>query len=274
MRLYFLIFIVILLTTCGGAADNKNLGNNASPKTTEKVAEYTYEIVKTYNHDPSAFTQGLVVYKGFFYEGTGGRKNDDFHSSLRKVEIETGKVLQKNDLAGEYFGEGITILKDQVYQLTWQENKAFVYDVSDFKLLRELHYSTEGWGVTNDGTNLLMSDGSHLIRIINPDNFEVIRTIPVLDEKGKPITYLNELEYVKGELWANVWQKEWIARIDPNSGKLLGRIDMEKLAEEEYDAYGKADVLNGIAYDEATDRLFITGKRWKHLFEIKVVPKP
>lgn len=263
------------MTTCSGAGDNKNLGSNASNKSTaERAPEYTYEIVKTYNHDTNAFTQGLVVYNGFFYEGTGGRRNDNFHSSLRKVEIETGKVVQKIDLAGEYFGEGITILKDKVYQLTWQENTAFVYDVSDFKLLRELRYSSEGWGLTNDGTNLLMSDGSHLIRIINPDNFEVIRTIPVLDEKGKPIMDLNELEYVKGELWANVWQKDWIARIDPNSGKLLGRIDLNKLAEEEEDASPKAEVLNGIAYDAAADRLFVTGKRWKHLLEIKVVPKP
>jgi glutaminyl-peptide cyclotransferase len=273
MRLYFFIFLFSLTMACTGAP-NSNTSNSAKPKTDEKTPVYNYEIVKAYPHDTSAFTQGLVVYDGLFYEGTGGRRSDSFHSSLRKVEIDTGKVLQKSDLAGEYFGEGITILKDKIYQLTWQENTAFVYDVKDFKLLQELHYSSEGWGLTTDGTNLLMSDGTHLIRVLNPENFDVIRTIPVLDERGKPILELNELEYVKGEIWANIWQKGWIIRIDPASGKLLGRIDLNRLAEEQMNASPIADVLNGIAYDAASDRIFITGKRWKQVFEIKVVPQP
>lgn len=235
---------------------------------------YNYEIVKAYPHDPDAFTQGLVVFNGFFYEGTGGRKSDSFHSSLRKVDIQTGKALQKIDLAPEYFGEGITILNNKIYQLTWQENKAFVYDVNDFKLLQQFSYSTEGWGITNDGTNLMMSDGSHLIRVLNPETFDVVRTIAVLDERGKPILELNELEYIKGEIWANIWQKGWIIRIDPATGKLLGRIDLNRLADEQMNASPNADVLNGIAYDAASDRIFITGKRWKQLFEIKVVPQP
>jgi glutamine cyclotransferase len=264
------------MTACSGAADNKNSnsGSNASPKTTEKVAEYTYEIVKTYNHDTSAFTQGLVFYNGFLYEGTGGRGDDDFHSSLRKVDLQNGKVLQKIDMAREYFGEGITILNGKIYQLTWEEKTAFVYDVNDFKLLQQFTYPDEGWGITHDGTNLIKSNGTHVLHVIDPENFQTLRTVPVMDERGKPIMELNELEYVKGEVWANIWRKGWIARIDPNSGKLLGRIDLNKLSEEEEDAFGKADVLNGIAYDPAADRLFITGKRWKHLFEIKVVPKP
>jgi glutamine cyclotransferase len=259
---------------CTGAPNINSNSGTVKPKGDEKVPVYNYEIVKAYPHDTSAFTQGLVVYNGFFYEGTGGRRSDPFHSTLRKVEIDTGKVLQKSDLAGEYFGEGITILKDKIYQLTWQENKAFVYDVNDFKLLQELHYSTEGWGITHDGTNLYMSDGSHLIRVLNPDTFDVIRTIAVLDERGKPILELNELEYIKGEIWANIWQKGWIIRIDPATGKLLGRIDLNKLAEQQMNASPTADVLNGIAYDEASGRIFITGKRWNQVFEIKVVPQP
>jgi glutaminyl-peptide cyclotransferase len=155
---------------------------------------YTVQIVKTYPHDPAAFTQGLVVHNGFFYEGTGGRRNDPFHSSLKKVDIETGKTLQKIDLAGEYFGEGITILGDKIYQLTWQENTAFVYDVKDFKLLQKFDYSTEGWGITNDGTNLIVSDGSHLIRPYTPAQRARIRKrrdmgerLPVrLDHKDRP----------------------------------------------------------------------------------------
>jgi glutamine cyclotransferase len=255
---------------------NKTSGNETntnSTKTTPVVPVYTYEIVNTYKHDSKAFTQGLVVHNGFFYEGTGGRSRDSFHSSLRKVEIETGKVLQKIDLSGEYFGDGITVFKDKIFQITWQEGKAFVYDLNDFKLLKELRYSGEGWGLTHDGTNLIMSNGSHIIRFVNPETFETIRTITVLDETGKPLIELNELEYIKGEIWANIWQTGQIVRIDPASGKLLGRIDLEKLAEEVADKEDEADVLNGIAYDEASDRIFITGKKWKKLYEIKVKAK-
>jgi glutamine cyclotransferase len=258
---------------CTGSPNNSsNSGSNAKPKDAAKAPVYTVQIVKAYPHDPSAFTQGLVVHNGFFYEGTGGRRNDPFHSALKKVDIETGKTLQKVDLAGEYFGEGITILGDKIYQLTWQENTAFVYDVKDFKLLQKFDYNTEGWGITNDGTNLFVSDGSHLIRVRNPENFEEIRNFPVLDDNGRPIPRLNELEYVKGEIWANVYQSGWIIRIDPATGKLLGRIDLNQIADEQMQSSEDADVLNGIAYDAASDRIFVTGKQWNKLFEIKLVP--
>ena len=216
----------------------------------------------------------MVFYNGVFYEGTGGKKTEEpFSSSLRKVELETGKVLQKFDLADEYFGEGITILGDKIYQLTWQEQTAFVYDLNGFKLLKEFKYSGQGWGLTHDGTNLIMSDGTHVIRVINPENFQTIRTIVVLDENGKAVTQLNELEYIKGEIWANIWQKGVIVRIDPANGKILGKIDLDKLDQEQQRNDDNADVLNGIAYDEAGDRIFITGKLWKKLFEIKIKPK-
>ena len=246
--------------------------SNTTPKTNAgTVPVYSYEIVKTYPHDPKAFTQGLVVHNGFFYEGTGGYRNSDDHSSsLRKVEIESGKVLQKVDLADDYFGEGITIFNGKIYQLTWQENTAFVYDLNNFALLQRFNYNGEGWGLTHDGQNLIMSDGTHVLRFLNPENFERIRTITVLDEKNKPVLKLNELEYVKGEIWANIWQEGWIARIDPATGKLVGRINLEKLADEQMDKDEKADVLNGIAYDEASDRIFITGKKWRKVFEIKI----
>jgi len=282
MRLSILIILVFLFSACSGTSNNgnkpANVGNvnktnSNSPTTSGAPVLYDYEVVNTYPHDPSAFTQGLVFHDGFFYEGTGGRKDDTFHSSLRKVEVETGKVVKKFDLAGDYFGEGITIFNDKIYEITWQENTAFQYDLNDFKLLKEFRYSGEGWGITHDGTSLIMSDGTHVIRFINPENFETIRTIVVNDEKGKPLMMLNELEYVKGEIWANVWQQDWIARIDPSNGKLLGRIDITKLAEEQMNADRSADVLNGIAYDPAADRIFVTGKKWKKLFEIKVKPK-
>jgi len=261
---------------CNGASNNSNTSNISNKANTPAAGApvYTFEIVKTYPHDPKAFTQGLDFHNGFLYEGTGGyRDSDNFFSSLRKIEIETGKVLQKIDLADPYFGEGITILNDKIYQLTWKEKTAFVYDLNEFKLLKELKYLGEGWGLTNDGTNLIMSDKTHVLRVVNPETFETVRTIVVLDDKGKPIMELNELEYIKGEIWANVWQEGWIMRIDPASGKLLGRIDLKKFAEDQQEKDQNADVLNGIAYDEATERIFITGKKWRNLFEIKVMPK-
>ena len=273
MRSFLLFAFTAFALSCGNTPQvpiDPNANANVPPKV---VAAYDYEIVNSYPHDPAAFTQGLDFHNGFLYEGTGGKQGDDFFSSLRKVEFTTGKVLQKHDLAREYFGEGITIFGDKIYQVTWKEMTAFEYDLETFKLLRELRYSGEGWGLANDGTNLIMSDGTHVIRFVNPADFKTVRTIVVKDEKGKPVMQLNELEFVKGEIWANVWQSGWILRIDPADGKLLGRIDMNSLVDDEQDKNRKADVLNGIAYDEATDRIFVTGKNWKRLFEIKLKPR-
>jgi len=270
----FFFILVSLVLACRDSegtkfGQNTEATNIARQSSTTKT--YTYEIIKVYPHDPKAFTQGLVYYKGFLYEGTGGRKRDDFHSSLRKVELETGNILKKIDLPGEYFGEGIAILGDKVYQLTWQEGTAFVYDLQDFQLLKKFNYSGEGWGLTTDGVNLFMSDGTHVIRVINPENFETLRTITVLDQKNRPIMNLNELEYIKGEIWANIWQTPQIVRIDPASGKILGWIDLSKLANQIAREDSNADVLNGIAYDPEHDRIFVTGKKWRKLFEIKVI---
>lgn len=285
MRFSLLILFTLFAVSCKNEAPvNRSVVNNNSsvnkPNTANsanlpegKVPEYTFDIVNTYSHDPKAFTQGLVIYNNFFYEGTGGRQSDSFHSSLRKVEIESGKVVQKVDLPGQYFGEGITIFNDRIYQITWQEKKAFVYDVNDFKIVKEFSYFGEGWGITHDTANLIMSDGTQVLRFINPENFQVVRTLVVTDEKGKEIDEINELEYVKGEIWANIWREGWIARIDPQSGKLVGRIDLEDLAERQMDDDPNADVLNGIAYDQASDRIFVTGKKWRKVFEIKLKPK-
>ena len=274
MRSFLLFLFAIFALGCGNSPQMPN-GSSASNSNTPVVlvAAYDYDIVNTYPHDPTAFTQGLEFHNGILYEGTGGKEGDDFYSSLRRVELATGKVLKKHDLAREYFGEGITILGDKIYQLTWREMTAFEYDLNDFRLLRELRYSGEGWGLANDGTNLIMSDGTHVIRFVNPADFKTLRTIVVKDEKGKPIMQLNELEMVNGEIWANIWQSGWILRINPADGKLLGRIDMNSLADDEMRKNPKADVLNGIAYDPAGDRLFVTGKNWRRLFEIKLKPK-
>ncbi len=277
MRLYILIFLVFLFSTCNGTSNNKNKpvnssnSNNAVKSLSAPVD--TYEIVKTYQHDDKAFTQGLVFVNGFFYESDG----EYGESNLRKVEVETGKVIKKQNLSKDYFAEGLTILNDKIYQITWQENTAFQYDM-DFKLIKEFRYPGEGWGLTNDGTNLILSDGTHVIRFINPENFETLRTIVVNDEKGRPLMDLNELEYVKGEIWANIWHSEkigkpnHIARINPQDGKLLGWIDLQGISPDDVKRSDE-NTLNGIAYDAAGDRIFVTGKQWKNLFEIKLKPK-
>jgi len=281
MRFYLLFCAFLMAFGCSGQTGVSNNNNIAAPnnanakKVSSSVPIYTYDIVKTYPHDPKAFTQGLVFHNGYLLEGTGGKpsRGDDFFSSVRKVEIETGKVLQKYDVPPEFFGEGITLLNDKIYQLTWKELTGFVYSLDGFKLLKEFRYVGDGWGLTNDGTNLIMSDGTHVIKFVDPESFQTLRTIVVLDEKDKPLMELNELEYINGEIWANVWQTGWIVRIDPASGKLLGRIDLNKLADDEMDSNENADVLNGIAHDPASGRIFVTGKNWKRLFEIKVRPK-
>lgn len=280
MRLQLLLLFILVTASCGSSPNSNNVNinsanraNAATPKPAP-VPVYTYEIVNTYPHDPRAFTQGLVYHDGYLYEGTGGKQSrgDDFTSSLRKVDLKSGKVLQKYELPPEYFGEGIALLNDQIYQLTWQEGTAFVYSLGDFKLQREFKYAGDGWGLTEDGAKLYMSDGTHIIRIVDPETFRTTGTITVNDERGKPLMNINELEWVKGEIWANVWQTGWIIRIDPATGKLLGRIDLNDLAEREMDTTPNADVLNGIAYDEAGDRIFVTGKMWRRLFEIKLSP--
>lgn len=255
--------------------NNAAIGNSA--KTSGGVPVYTYEIVNTFKHDPKAFTEGLFFHNGFLYESTGQEEK----SNLRRVELETGKVLQQFNIPKESFGEGTTILNGKIYQLTWRDETAFVYDAETFKLLNQFDYQGDGWGLTNDGKNLYMTDSTHIIRVIDPETFKTIRTVAVFREDGKPLMQINELEFVKGEIWSNVWHSEdpeilgkpnHIARIDPNSGKLLGWIDLGGISPEDVERNNE-NTLNGIAYDAAADRIFVTGKNWKKLFEIKVKAK-
>lgn len=230
-----------------------------------QLPRYTYEVVNTYPHDANAFTQGLVFDGETLYEGTGlnGR------SSLREVDLESGSVLRQVDLPQQYFGEGITVWDDQIVQLTWQSGQGFVYDKESFELQGSFNYATEGWGITEDGRRLIMSDGTATLYFWNPENFQPVDEIDVYDLDG-PVYRLNELEYVKGEILANVWQTDLIAQIDPVTGQVLGWIDLTGLLAPA-DRAG-ADVLNGIAYQEASDRLFVTGKLWPKLFEIRLIP--
>jgi glutaminyl-peptide cyclotransferase len=229
------------------------------------VPLYSYEVVHTYPHDPTAFTEGLFYLNGFLYESTGLEQ----HSSIRKVRLETGEVLQKYDVPAQYFGEGIVNWHNHLISLTWKSHVGFVRDLATFKVLRQFHYEGEGWALTQDGKQLLMSDGTPEIRLLNPQTLLPVGRIQVTLE-GKPVNNLNELEWVKGEIYANLWQTNWILRIDPHDGQVIGAINMAGLLSPSDIIKEQTDVLNGIAYDAKGDRLFVTGKNWPKLFEIRL----
>ncbi|HZP05351.1 MAG TPA: glutaminyl-peptide cyclotransferase [Terracidiphilus sp.] len=230
-------------------------------------ADDSYQIVHTYPHDPQAYTQGLLYQDGHLYESTGlnGR------SSLRMVDLDTGRTLQSVSVPSQYFAEGLAVWGSTLIQLTWQSHIAFVYDRFSFRLLRTLPYEGEGWGLTQDGKNLILSDGSATLRFLDPETFRVRRRIVVKD-RGAPVSELNELEYVHREIYANIWHTDRIVRISPANGKVLGWIALAGILPDAQHTDPEA-VLNGIAYDAADDRLFVTGKLWPKIFEIKIVPQ-
>ncbi len=226
---------------------------------------YAYHVVNVYPHDRDAFTQGLAYDDGVLYEGTGLYER----SMLRQVELESGRVLAQRRLPRHVFGEGITVLGDRIIQLTWRSQIVFSYDKRSLQLLSQRPYAREGWGITHDGTQLILSDGSATLRFLDPRTLAVRRRVEVHDERG-PVANLNELEHVRGEIYANVWQSDRVAVISPLNGRVRFWIDLAGLLSAE-DA--PVDVLNGIAYDKERDRLFVTGKLWPKLFEIKIMPK-
>lgn len=227
-------------------------------------SEYTFTVVRVFPHDTSAYTQGLAYRDGFLYEGTG-RKGQ---SSLCKVRLETGEVVQRVNLASEFFGEGITIVKDEVFQLTWKSGVGFVYDVNEFHVLRKFSYAGEGWGLATNGRELFLSDGTSEIRVLDPETFREKRRLKVHDG-SKAVDQLNELEFVEGQIFANVWHANRIARISPETGEIVGWIDLAGLLSSVYRLEPEA-VLNGIAYDPVGRRLFVTGKLWPSVFEIRL----
>jgi glutamine cyclotransferase len=239
----------------------------ASNRSGDGMPVYGYEVVHAWPHDADAFTQGLVFHDGKLLESTGevGR------SSLRRVELETGKVVQKVDVPAPYFAEGITLLKGKIYQLTWQHQLGFIYDAWTLESIGKFNYQGEGWGLTNDGQSLILSDGSNHLRFLDPENFQVRKTIAVVDG-STPVTEINELEYIHGEIYANIWHADRIARIDPQTGRVVGWINLAGLLSPG-EVQDEEAVLNGIAYDEASGRLFVTGKLWPKLFEIRVIRK-
>jgi glutaminyl-peptide cyclotransferase len=239
----------------------------APPTRTTQTPVYGYRVVHVYPHDPNAFTQGLEYRGGFLYEGTGltGR------STLRKVELQSGKVLQEIHIGSQYFGEGITVLGQRILEITWQSEKGFVYDKATFRQTRTFDYPGEGWGLTNDGRQIFMSDGTADIRCWNSETLRETRRFTVHDGKSS-VDRLNELEFVRGEIFANVWQTDRIVRISPLDGSVTGWIDLAGLLSASDQTSG-ADVLNGIAFDAVGNRLFVTGKLWPKLFEIQLVRK-
>jgi glutamine cyclotransferase len=277
----FTVFIVLFLSACvlsfissrfpfligcvaPGHATSQDKGLNLSPIDTTGTTLHRIQVVNVYPHDPEAYTQGLVFHEGFFYEGTGLQG----FSTVRKVELKTGKVLKSHRLAATYFGEGITICRNKLIQLTWQSHIGFIYDLQSFRLLGTFSYPTEGWGITYDGKHLIMSDGTAVLRFLDPRTYKIMKQIEVRD-RGNVVQNINELEYIKGEIYANVWGTAYIVRISPRTGQVLGWVDLRGL--HQYVATGrKMDVLNGIAYDAENDRLFVTGKYWPNIFEIRL----
>ncbi len=234
----------------------------------ERAPVYGFRVVRSFPHDPNAFTQGLAVRGNRFYESTGlyGR------SSVRIVEIETGRVLARRPLPPNHFGEGLALFGNQIYQLTWHEGICHVYDATTLDRLFGLEYEGEGWGLTHDGRHFVLSDGTSTLRFMHPDSFTVLRRLKV-HEAGHPLERLNELEFVRGEIWANVWHSDRIARIDPETGRVLAWIDLTGIIDLRPDSpVEPQNVLNGIAYDPDNDRIFVTGKLWPRMFEIELVP--
>jgi glutaminyl-peptide cyclotransferase len=227
------------------------------------ISVLSVTVVKTFPHDPGAFTQGIEFLDGYLYESTGRQRQ----STLRKVVLETGKVVQSVRLPDESFGEGLTIFHGKIYQLTWLEKAGFIYDLRTFRKLGKFSYDTEGWGLTHDESSLVLSDGTNRLRYIDPVSFQVTKTLEVF-AGSEAVTNLNELEFIRGEIWANIWHSDRIARIDPKSGQVVAWIDLAAVAERE--THEQEDVLNGIAWDSRRQRLFVTGKDWSKLYEIVV----
>jgi len=254
-RLKNLIFLSLLSSAVGALA-------------APAIPTYDFKVVRSYPHDPQAFTQGLLYRDGFLYESTGLNGK----SSIRKVALETGKVLQSKDIPPQYFGEGLTIWKDTLVGITWQTQTGFVFDLATFELRNQFAYPGEGWGLAQNGKELVLSDGSATLRFLDPKTFLEVRRVKVTAD-GIAVDQINELEVVGDEIYANIWHTNTIARIDQNSGKIVGWIDLGKLYSEAGKGPNSENVLNGIAWDADKNRLFVTGKLWPKLYEIRLVAR-
>jgi glutamine cyclotransferase len=256
------IVVLVLAVSCLGTSSCGGAASKVS--TAGGTPTYGFEIVNTFKHATDSFTQGLEYREGKLYESAGG----DGTSSLRLVELETGRVLDKVDVPMPYFAEGLTLLNGKIYQLTWQHGVGFIYDANTFSKTGQFRYDGEGWGLTNDGRSLILSDGTNRIRFLDPDSFKVTKTIAIMDG-NKAIDSLNELEYLDGEIYSNVWHRDELAVINPQTGKVTAWVNLRGLLQPG-EVRDEEAVLNGIAYDATNKRLFVTGKLWPKLFEIRI----
>lgn len=255
-RVCVAVCIIVSITACTPSEED------------HRLTYHTFRVINTYPHDPNAFTQGLQFHNGYLYESTG------FHgrSTLRRVELETGQVVRLINLPAKYFGEGIAIVEDRIYMLTWREQTGFVFDRATFEVVKQFSYEGEGWGLAYDGTHLIMSDGTARLRFLDPVTCEVVKIVEV-QEEDQPIRRLNELVWINGELWANVFPTYRIVRINPVTGQVRGWIDLRGILTPALQQGRRVDVMNGIAYDAENDRIFVTGKLWPVLFEIELVER-
>jgi glutamine cyclotransferase len=268
-----LLGICIFVPCLSGCSKRPQAGSNTSANHQTQPDSlvcrfYRYKVLNSYPHDSLAFTQGLVFEDGFLYESTGlyGR------STVRKVELETGKAMKLHKLPNNYFGEGLTIFRDKIIQLTWESRVGFVYDKNTFRLLSQFSYPTQGWGITHDGSRLIMSDGTSVLHFLDTETFKQIGQLEVFDADG-PVNNINELEFVKGQIYANIWPTDRIAIISPQTGRVTGWVNLTGLFRPT-GLGASAMVPNGIAYAPQADRLFVTGKLWPTVFEIELIPKP
>ncbi|MEI9945243.1 MAG: glutaminyl-peptide cyclotransferase [Chitinophagaceae bacterium] len=260
-KILSLFSLLAFLTACNNT-DNPKPDNPGNISGTKSIS---YSVLNTYPHDTSSFTEGILIYKGDLYESTG----DYGKSRLLKTDLKTGKALQSLSLDPKYFGEGIVIVNDTIYQLTYKENVGFMYSLKDFKKIKEFKFAAkEGWGMTTDGKQIIASDGTSALYFYEPSTFRLLRTQDITED-GTPVSNVNELEYIDGYIYSNQWQYPYILKIDPANGNVVGKADLSKITETIKAKYPYADVLNGIAYDSATKKMYVTGKKWPELYEIQ-----
>ncbi len=267
-KIYVFFIIGFVLISCGNE-DNTEHSSSDDALSVPAPVNLSFQVVNEHIHDTLAFTEGLVFYEGQLYESTGSPDHPPNNGTwIGEVDLKTGKVTKKVDLGTTYFGEGITFMNDKVYQLTYQTKKGFVYDAKTFKKIREFSYQSEGWGLTNDGEHLIMSTGGNNLYYLSPDSLNFIKMVAVQDNNGY-VSNINELEYIDGYIYANKWMTPYILKIDPSTGYVVARFDFTRQVAEVKSRFPGAEELNGIAYDSATKKTFITGKKWPVIYEIK-----
>jgi glutamine cyclotransferase len=270
MKLHLFTIIVAFAVVFGACSNNQQQANETTtPENAPTILNYT--LLNTHPHDTSFFTEGLEFHDGQLFESSGGLREETPHPSAFGIaDLNLGKVSKKAELDNStYFGEGITFFKGKIYQLTWQNHKAFVYDAKTYKKIQEFDYAGDGWGLSHDSSHLIMSDGSSNLKFLDPETFKVVSILSVVDNNG-PVSNVNELEYIDGYIYANVWQRDYLIKINPNSGKVEGKINLDSIVREIRNKSANADFLNGIAYNPVTKTIFVTGKLWPLTYEIRL----